>query len=346
MASKTALEIEGRANAALERVREWGVANKLRFAPHKTNAVVITRKLKYDTPHLSMGGVDVRGSKAIKLLGLTIDDKLTFNAHVSDVCRRAMVVYHQLKRAAKVTWGLHPEVIKTIYTATVEPIILYAASVWAPAVGKLGVQKHLKEIQRGFARKICKAYRTVSLNSALVLSGMLPLDLRIREAAALYETRRGVLGSALLDRETEKICPVTEIPHPAEQIGLEFKNLVDEEQLKENSGFDIRIFTDGSKIEGRVGAALSLWKGPAETKALKLTLPSYSTVYQAELLAICRAARETLRHNYTSFGIYSDSMAALQTITSLHSLHPLAVETRKHIKTAMLQNKLVSLFWI
>ncbi|KAA5578491.1 reverse transcriptase family protein, partial [Acinetobacter baumannii] len=46
----TALEVQGRANVALEHVRTWGVKNKLKFAPQKTNAMVITRKLKHDTP--------------------------------------------------------------------------------------------------------------------------------------------------------------------------------------------------------------------------------------------------------------------------------------------------------
>ncbi|XP_063538077.1 uncharacterized protein LOC134747381 [Cydia strobilella] len=53
-----------------------------------------------------------------------------------------------------------------------------------------------------------------------------------------------------------------------------------------NSEHDIRVFTDGSKIEGKVGAALSMWSGDTETKALKLALSAYCTVYQAELLAL------------------------------------------------------------
>lgn len=111
---QTASEVQEQANAALKHVRVWGVANKLRFAPHKTNAMTIMRKLKYDTPHLSMGGVDIGMSKEIKLLGIILDNKLTFNAHVTSACKKAVGVYHQLQRAAKVSWGLHPEVIRSI----------------------------------------------------------------------------------------------------------------------------------------------------------------------------------------------------------------------------------------
>ncbi|KAA5605915.1 hypothetical protein F3H15_35120, partial [Pseudomonas aeruginosa] len=80
----TALEVQGRANVALEHVRTWGVKNKLKFAPQKTNAMVTTRKLKHDTPRLRMGGIDIAMSREIKLLGVTIDDRLTFNTHVAN----------------------------------------------------------------------------------------------------------------------------------------------------------------------------------------------------------------------------------------------------------------------
>ncbi|XP_026321464.1 uncharacterized protein LOC113231118, partial [Hyposmocoma kahamanoa] len=343
---ETAQEVQRRANCALECVREWGVANKLKFAPHKTSAMVITRKLKYDTPRLNMGGVNIGMSKEIKLLGVILDEKLAFNQHVAGVCKKAISIYYQLQRAAKVSWGLHPEVIRTIYTATVEPIILYAASVWAPAVKRLGIQKQLNAVQRGFARKLCRGYRTVSLNSALVLAGMLPLDIRVREAASLYEAKRGVPQSALGDREVERMTPALQSPHPAEHIGWEFKRLVNQEHLDLNSNFDIRIFTDGSKVEGKVGAALSMWNGAVETKTLKLTLSSYCTVYQSELLAICKATREAVKSKANSIGIYSDSMAALQTVTNLGALHPLAVETRQNLRKALLRNKYISLFWI
>ena len=342
----TAQQVQRQANAALELVRVWGVENKLKFAPHKTNAMVITRKLKFDTPHLCMGGIDIGMSKQIKMLGVTLDEKLTFNAHVSNVCKKAVNVYKHLARAAKASWGLHPEVVRTIYTATIEPIILYAASIWAPAVEKLGVQKQLRTVQRGFAQKMCKAYRTVSLNSALVLAGVLPLDLRVREVASLYRIKRGATLPELGDREIERQMPAINAPHPAKLVDIELTCLKNRSDVDANSDCAVKIFTDGSKIGGRVGAALSVWEGEAETKTVKICLPSYCTVYQAELLAVCEATRQIRKQKASTFGIYSDSMAALQTVTNLGSLHPLAVETRENITNLSRQNKVVTLYWI
>ena len=342
----TATEVSRSANAALAHVQGWGVRNKLRFAPHKTCAMTITNKLKYDTPILSMAGVDIGMVKKMKLLGLTIDEKLTFNEHAANVCKRAANVYKRLSRAAKVSWGLNTEVIHTIYTATIEPIVTYAAAAWAPATKKLGIRKKLGSVQRGFAQKLCKSYRTVSLNSALALSGILPLDLRIQEAAALYEARRGSSRFVPGDREIESAVRFAEAPHPATQTPLEFMCLADQELLDSNNVQAVRIFTDGSKIEGKVGAALSIWDNDGEIRNLKLSLAAYCTVYQAELLAICKATEVILARQEASYGLYSDSMSALQTLANHGSLHPLAVRARANLAHALCQSKAVTLFWI
>ncbi|XP_038221608.1 uncharacterized protein LOC119839414, partial [Zerene cesonia] len=341
----TALEIEQTANRVLDEINKWGNNNKLKFAPHKTCALLSTRRIKHDTPRLIMGGVEIKYHAQIKILGLIIDSGLTFNTHVGSVCQKAIARYKLLARAARVGWGLNPEIIRTIYITVIEPTVMYAAAAWAPTVGKMGVQKRLNTVQRGFAQKICKAYRTVSLNSAMLLAGVLPLDLRILEASRLYGIKKGVPHPALGDREVERMAPAVEDPHPAEQVGLGF-GLVDEDTYPDVVDSHVRrIYTDGSKIEGRVGAALSVWEGEAETKAVKLALPTYCTVYQAELLALQRAVDMACKSGAAKVGVLSDSRSALEAVT-LSSPHPLAVQTRAALRKAASQRREVSLFWI
>lgn len=343
---ESATEIEKYANVTLRHVWTWGVRNKLKFAPQKTNAMLVTNKLNYDVPRLDMGGTDIGMSRELKILGLTIDHKLNFNTHVAAICKKAINIYNQLARAARVSWGLNSEVIRVIYIAAVEPVLLYAACAWSSAVTKVYIKKQLNVIQRSFAQKICRAYRTVSLNSALVLAGILPIDLRIDEVARLYEAKRGVSLPLLSGWEVEQMAPMIYAPHPAENFKIEFNNLINEIDYSITKDLDIRIFTDGSKIEDKVGAAISVWNREAETKAIKLAMPYFCTVYQAELLALCKAAEEIEKRTDITFGIFSDSMSALQTIININSPHPLAIKTRKILKKCKDQNKRVSLFWI
>ncbi|CAH2108105.1 unnamed protein product [Euphydryas editha] len=76
----------------------------------------MTRKLKYNTPRLHMGEVDIVLSNEIKLLGVVMDRELlvSFSAHVATVCKRVVAFYHQLARAAKASWGLHSETLQNL----------------------------------------------------------------------------------------------------------------------------------------------------------------------------------------------------------------------------------------
>ncbi|XP_072946685.1 uncharacterized protein [Epargyreus clarus] len=308
--------------------------------------MVITNKLKFDSPALTMGGVCVGLSRAIKILGLTVDDKLTFNEHVANVCRKALNLYKQLARAAKIHWGLNSEVIRTIYNAVVEPVIMYAASAWAPAARKKCVRRQLDTVQRGFVQKIVKAYRTVSLNSALILAGLLPLDLRIQEAADLYEIKRGLSQRVIGNREVEKPVCFLDMPHPAHGGELSFAHLPGDGEPDQPDGRSLHIYTDGSKIEGKVGAALSVWINNTETESHQLSLDSVCSVYQAELLALERATALAAESAAQECSIFCDSRSALETVVNNVSLHPIAFKVRQNLTTPNIPPKKLNLFWV
>lgn len=124
----------------------------------------------------------------MKVLGNTFDDKLTFNSHVTNVCCKATNIYKQCSRAAE----SYIDIIKIIYTATIEPMVLYTARALAAVAEKLVVQRQSGAVQRGIMQKLCRAYRKVSLSAALALAGMLPLDLRFKKVASLYKAKKGV----------------------------------------------------------------------------------------------------------------------------------------------------------
>ncbi|KAJ2947204.1 hypothetical protein O0L34_g16912 [Tuta absoluta] len=345
----TALEIENKANPALRHVHEWGTRNKLKFAAHKTHAMVITKKLKFDSPRLSMGGSDIVLVDKIKILGLIVDKKLTYNQHTAHITRKALNIYKQLSRAAKISWGLNTSIIRTIYTAVIEPIVLYAASVWVKAADKITTQKLLHAMQRGFAQKMCKSYRTVSLHAALLLARILPLELRINEAAHLYEARRGKPQRELIgDREVEERICFMHAPHPAAEMSLDFLCLEDlsENTKKEHNILGQTMYTDGSKIDGGVGAAVTIWEGDRELIGKKYKLEGYCTVFQAELFALLKATELALETGAETTNVMSDSRSSLELLRNSQSFHPLSFQIRKNIKDLQTRNQTIRLFWI
>ena len=340
--------LQEEANRTLDAVYAWGIRNKLKFAPHKTNAMVVTKKLKYDTPRISMNGVEVQTVDEMKFLGLIIDKKLTFNSHVSAVCRKATNIYKQLACTAKVTWGLSPEIVRTIYVAVIEPIVLYAASVWGPAAKKIMVQKQLNTIQRGFVQKICKSYRTVSLEAALALTGILPLDLRALENAQLYEIKRGKPLEGVADREFERRTCYTQAPHPAELTKISFECLesLDEENLQNHDVIGPHIYTDGSKIEGKVGAALTWWREGSESRFSTFRLEPFCTVFQAEMFAIYKATAQILKCRDPVVNILSDSRSSLEVLGNTGTSHPIANAIARNVSEIRNEGRDVRMFWV
>ncbi|GBP73887.1 Putative 115 kDa protein in type-1 retrotransposable element R1DM [Eumeta japonica] len=251
---QSASSIEEEVNRALACVHCWGVRNKLRFTPSKTNSIVLTKKLKYDDQVVRMNGEQISLVGEIRFLGLTIDRTLAFIPHVAKASKKVANIYKCFIKA-KTTWGLSPEVVRTIYITVIEPIVLYASCTWAPATRKLGVQKMLDAVQRSVALKACWANSIMSLHSTLILVGLLFLDIRLREAAWLYEMKRGKdLGDNFVHREFERLVYFGDLPHPAHvpKIGHESVEDMDSQTLDRLAVVGPHIYTDGSRIEGKV----------------------------------------------------------------------------------------------
>jgi hypothetical protein len=98
---------------------------------------------------------------SVKVLGVTLDKKLTMQAHIAKVADKATYACIAL-RSIK---GLRPNQTRQIYRSCVTPTIDYAASTWY-GLGKEGMAKILKpleKIQRLGARGILRAWKAVSL---------------------------------------------------------------------------------------------------------------------------------------------------------------------------------------
>ncbi|GBP87386.1 hypothetical protein EVAR_34773_1 [Eumeta japonica] len=118
----------------------------------------------------------------------------------------------------------------------------------------------LDAVQRSVALKAFRAHRIVSLYSALILSRLLPLDIRVREAAWLYEVKRGKdLRDTFVDRELERPMYFGDLPHPAHVPEIVYESIedLDSQTVDRLAIVGPQIYTDGSRIEGKVGAALT-----------------------------------------------------------------------------------------
>ena len=69
-------------------------------------------------------------------MGKIIDKKPTFREHKTQAKEKSRILIFTLARPAKLNWGLSHKALKTLYTAGIQPLLLYGAPVWAETVEK------------------------------------------------------------------------------------------------------------------------------------------------------------------------------------------------------------------
>ena len=74
-------------NRNLAKIQSWCSTWGMKLNPHKTQSIIISRsRTPYPShPPLTLCGFDLEVSSSFKLLGVTIDDKLTFEKHIRNI---------------------------------------------------------------------------------------------------------------------------------------------------------------------------------------------------------------------------------------------------------------------
>ncbi|GBP48329.1 hypothetical protein EVAR_34822_1 [Eumeta japonica] len=204
-------------------------------------------------------------------------------------------------------------------------------------------------LQREFAQKICKSYRTVSLNTALQLSGLHPLDLRVQESAVLYKQKKNLSNDYLpAGRELE-----TRVSH-LEQLYCFTLQRVTYEPL-ENADSKIvqkigqcagpHVYTDGIKIKCNMGATLNWWEKGEVVTNLTFSLDPSCTVFQSELFKLHKVILLVKPRKEPKVSVLSDSKSSLEPLMDSKADHPLEKSISENIREIRVKDRVVQLFW-
>ncbi|KAI5738982.1 hypothetical protein M8J77_013456 [Diaphorina citri] len=110
--------------------------------------------------------------------------------------------------------------------------------------------------------------------------------------------------------------------------------------MNENYGDFVQVYTDGSKSDSSVGCAFVI---PQLHIVKKQTLNPKSSIFHAELLAISDAVSTIKSQSIGEAVIISDSLSALQAISSMSHSNPLVQSIHEEIST--IPNSTIKFFW-
>lgn len=186
--------LEEAVNPTLVAIDGWMRSRGLELAHQKSEAIILSRRRAFVPPQLTVGGHPIPLRDRLRYLGVILDKRLTFAAHVETVAGKAA-------RSATALARLMPNVggpvqwKRRLLNSVVESQLLYAAPVWIEAIaGVARTRTNLIRPQRTAALRTIRGYRTVSDEAALVLACMIPADL-----VGLERRRIGQRLSAVLD---------------------------------------------------------------------------------------------------------------------------------------------------
>ena len=114
-------------NQELSKVEAWLNANRLSLNVNKSACSFITNKNILNAPAVQIRNQDITLVDKFKFLGVTVDNKLSFKDHISNICSKISRSYSIL---FKLSHFIPSQTIKKLYYSMVYPFITYALEVW------------------------------------------------------------------------------------------------------------------------------------------------------------------------------------------------------------------------
>ena len=86
----TTNDVQSKLELVASKMLSWFGNNFMKANPNKFQYIIFDRSIKNDDDHvINIGSEQIPSNKCVKLLGVNIDNKLTFNDHISDLCCKA-----------------------------------------------------------------------------------------------------------------------------------------------------------------------------------------------------------------------------------------------------------------
>ena len=127
----------------LHKVFAWTKQNNLLLNPDKTTYTLFTPDPAEYTSNLDL----TINNKALpmathpKVLGLTLDPKLTYSTHIHNISVQAHKPLQLIKALTATVWRKQKETLMATYKSVMRPALEYASSVWSPIASSTSIDK-------------------------------------------------------------------------------------------------------------------------------------------------------------------------------------------------------------
>ena len=314
----------------------WGSTCGLRFNHSKTVVILFTRSKKVFRQHIRIDGNSIPYSQHTKYLGLTLDSRLNWTLHIQSKAKACKRFLFMVAKITKDSYGPSPKIMRWTYLCVVRPMMTYGALCWAHMIHAGKNDSILRNLNRAGMNLYCNFPRSTPTRTVEIITDTIPLDLqaqkvglgsRIRMQNLIHQGWDDPFPQPNSNKTVSHVqhwdqliadCNLEEflVPDDTVSFNLPFTNYnIVTDSFSGHSKFlipsQVNVFTDGSKLNDKVGAGVYISCGNYEIKK-SYRLPDKASVFQAEIFAINQAAiilQNHLLKKYIKF--FVDSQAAL-----------------------------------
>lgn len=325
--AKSRNSLETKANQVLQQAFTWAQDMNLTFNTDKSNFMIIGKQYESHPPQLTIEGKRLKIVKELKMLGVIFDTKMSFIPHLQNIKDKVATLTYQLSKFTGTRKAITPKQLTAIYTRGIERMIVYASPVWYSK--KIIITKKLKSIQRLPLILLTKAFKTTSNYTLNILSNIPPVSLTIEKEIEVFQIfSQGKnftwKNTAYTENQISSKYDLWEF-HPATHVSFRFTD--------QETNANVKIYTDGSKNDENVGAALVAYNKTGQIINTQMyKLPPYSSSFEGEAIALTKAIEyiKTCGYNNT-YQILTDSLSCLQGLQNLKNNNPLIVDIKKRL---------------
>ncbi|KAI1004605.1 hypothetical protein K3495_g3605 [Podosphaera aphanis] len=192
-----------------EKCIAWAKSHGVKFAPDKYQLMHFSRARKrhnFQTP-VRIQGHTTNPQTSLRILGIQLDPKLNWGAHVKSVQLKADTQMQALSRLTHSTWGATFHKAKMLYNTIVRPALTYGSPVWAET-GTTGeipqrIVKPLQSIQRKCLQTITGAYKSTSTRVLEHETSILPMGIYLKNRRVQHA---GLTRNSPVQGTIEKTC--------------------------------------------------------------------------------------------------------------------------------------------
>ena len=217
---------------ALNTIQKWAKDWCVTVNASKTVATCFSLSNTKETFKLSINGTELPQEDTPTYLGVKLDRRLTWNAHIRTAEQRATKRLALMKKLAGTRWGANAKILQQVYTGAVRPVMEYGSTAWATAA-RSNTSK-LEKIQNSGMRIITGALKTTPISAMLKTTGLAVLETRREEKLLIHaEKLRRVPSHPTHDQlkqQTKNRLKRTSVNHIAKRLRREHSDLIPERQ--------------------------------------------------------------------------------------------------------------------